>query len=436
MNNIQDDSSVYEQYCCYKDKSVRELINFFNDKTKIEASIDVTVNEKKEPSDDDSLVEKTGQKCAFCVRTYKCKCCVLLVSVKYGDKVCKFYIIVKSSRKSGMNVRKILESVDYIHYYLNHICNTGTENVCKKNMDSNADTNILCQAIKKKNVIQADKKVKRPDKTAQKLLFFEKKHVKIDTARIPTKWMGSDFVDYDALNRPDKLKLAIYCTYKLKNITAKRKTITESFNLLRLFISCKTTHNKKKQVNPEIFNLIKHLKIHGQKEFGIFRVSGRFSSVKNAIERIRNGKSINLPCYSTRDLVSLLKYLIRQDLDGVCTQSITKILLDVFTCDVKTINECLPYIPFIMYGERRKLMLSIFQLFENIAQCEFHNQMNWHKLVICTAPTFFSTKIPMSLKTVQVQIKALNFMRKLSFKEVPKCLLDDAINYTKKSSKY
>ncbi|ELA46048.1 hypothetical protein VCUG_02466 [Vavraia culicis subsp. floridensis] len=242
--------------------------------------------------------------------------------------------------------------------------------------------------------------------------------------------LKNDCIEYEKLDKFEKWQLAVYCMAKLRKMAINENVFLKSFNfILRLFKLYDVAQPKLDGVNPVIFNLINHLKIHGQKEVGIFRLSGRLQNVQVVINKIKEQQKINPSTYAARDIVSLLKIYIRNDLDGVCTKDITKVLLSIFHRNGQVINSSLKYLPFIFYGDRRKLLVSIFELFDEISDCEFHNKMNRQKLIHCTAPTFFSTVEVLNLSIVSTQIKIVETLGRLDFKYVPKDLYKKAMRY-------
>ncbi|ELQ75255.1 putative Rho GTPase-activating protein domain, Rho GTPase activation protein [Trachipleistophora hominis] len=285
---------------------------------------------------------------------------------------------------------------------------------------------------KKKKISVSNRKIVRcntcsDSQNVKKEKRMCKKSVKRSTEKRVTV-LDKDFIEYEKLCKFEKWRLAVYCMGNLRKMAIRENFFVKSFNfLLQLFKLHDFPRIKSDCVSPMIFSLINHLKMHGQREIGIFRLSGRLTNVQMVLNKIKAGQDVNLSTYPVRDIVSLLKIYVRNNLDGICTRNVTKILLNIFQRNTDTINKSLKYLPFIFYGDRRKLIISLFELFDEISSCEFHNKMSRQMLIRCTAPTFFSTVKVLDLSIVPTQIRVVETLSKLNFKYVPRDLYEKAM---------
>jgi len=106
--------------------------------------------------------------------------------------------------------------------------------------------------------------------------------------------------------------------------------------------------------------------------------------------------------YEMFDLCCSLKYYFREIKDGILPEMITKALYYAFLNDKqKDLKMLSKYLRGSLYGERKKFLSEILDLYRTVDKFKYYNMMGIDNLLICSMPSFFPN-VPIVPKKIEI----------------------------------
>ncbi|KAM0677545.1 Dynein light chain Tctex-type [Binucleata daphniae] len=270
-----------------------------------------------------------------------------------------------------------------------------------------------------------------------------KHHEKVIKNRIHAKQQQEahcpkDYVEYLSLSEEEKMKLAVFCCKKIRAMR-KKGWIKKTIGWVRNVFSHKKDeyYCGEKVVNKSFYDL-QDLVLKDAKNCNkIFRKSFDDSNAEQMLSCMLLAKPCNFDGYSTYDLVGMYKWYIRNVLNGLLPENITKALLEVGAKNIfkkdnhEEYKDVIKYLIFAIPEKQKSILKNIFAIFESVENNYNITEMDIKSLIICIAPSIFDSKFFKKIEHAKLAVEITNILYCCDYDKIDKALYDEFCLYNK-----
>lgn len=160
----------------------------------------------------------------------------------------------------------------------------------------------------------------------------------------------SRYIKYKDLHNDEQRRLQAYCMATFQQVTAHHRSLFDFESPKKLNI----------RINLDIFNIIRHLRLHGLQDIGIFRISGTSDQYIGLSNRLLRFEKIVLGDYDVKTLASALKRYIRNHLNCLVPCAVTTSLIFAYTSKDEFLkSHLLKLLPFAIAKEKREVIKAV-----------------------------------------------------------------------------
>ncbi|KAM0678514.1 Dynein light chain Tctex-type [Binucleata daphniae] len=247
-----------------------------------------------------------------------------------------------------------------------------------------------------------------------------------------------DYVEYLSLSEEEKMKLAVFCCKKIRAMR-KKGWIKKTIGWVRNVFSPKkdSYYCGKKVVNKSFYNLQDLILKDAKNKNKIFRKSFDDSNAEEILNSMLSAQPCNFDGYSTYDLVGMYKWYIRNVLNGLLPESITKALLEVGAKNIfkqdnyEQYKDVIKYLVFAIPEEHKRILKSIFAIFESVENNYNITEMDIKSLIICIAPSIFDSKFFKKIEHAKLAVEITGIQYHCDYDKIDKALYDEFCLYNK-----
>ncbi|KAM0677226.1 hypothetical protein BDAP_002237 [Binucleata daphniae] len=251
-----------------------------------------------------------------------------------------------------------------------------------------------------------------------------------------------NYVEYASLSDDEKAQLAVFCCKKIRSMR-KKSWIKKSIGWLRNKFAAKQDgfYCSGKEVS-EIFNKIEaEIKRDAHKHNKIFRKTFDEKLAEKMLNRLSVSNDFSKNGCDIYNLVGIYKYYIREKLNGLLPESITKTLLELgktnmFKCaDSAEHQDVMKYLPFAMARNARCILQNMFNIFASIEDNYTCTEMDLKSLIICITPSLFDKDFFKKMENAKIAVDIMNLLHCYDLEKIDKDVYEEFSAYYSKKMK-
>ncbi|KAM0679344.1 hypothetical protein BDAP_000211 [Binucleata daphniae] len=251
-----------------------------------------------------------------------------------------------------------------------------------------------------------------------------------------------DYVEYASLSDDQKAQLAVFCCKKIRSMR-KMSWIKKSIGWLRNKLSGKqdSFYCSDKNINEVFYRVEAHIERDAHKHHRIFRKSFDEKLAEEMLNRLAMTNDFSKNGCNIYDLVGIYKWYIRERLNGVLPESITKTLLELgktnmFKNDKSAEHQdVMKYLPFAMARNARCVLSNMFTIFASIEDNYTCTEMDMKSLIICITPSLFDKDFFKKMEHAKIAVDIMNLLHCYDLEKIDKDVYDEFSAYYNKKMK-
>ncbi|KAM0678667.1 Dynein light chain Tctex-type [Binucleata daphniae] len=246
------------------------------------------------------------------------------------------------------------------------------------------------------------------------------------------------YVEYSSLSEEEKMKLAVFCCKKLRSMR-KKGWMKKTVGWVRNVFSPKKDayYCSEKVVNKSFYDLQNMVLEDAKNCNKIFRKSFDDSKAEQMLSCMLSAQPCKFDDHNTYDLVGMYKWYIRNVLNGLLPESITKALLEVGAKNIfkkdnyEQYKDVIKYLVFAIPEKQKSILKSIFAIFESVEINYSATEMDMKSLIICIAPSIFDSKFFKKIEHAKLAVEITGILYHCDYDKIDKNLYEEFCLYNK-----